>query len=80
MGYLADLLRATFPHYWGEITDRQQLLVALDVLWLAEPETPIDNGIRVLDAAVILRNRIGGEAVLPSYARTLEAGHLNRRR
>ena len=79
MDYLNNLLRETFPHMWGELTDRQQLLVALDVLWMAEPETPTDPGIRVPDAAVTLRSRIGGADVLPSYARTLEAEYLNRR-
>lgn len=70
MRYLADILRQTFPSAYSHLLDKQALLVALDLLALADEEF-----ISVPHAATLLRQRIGGEANLASYAATLEAGY-----
>jgi hypothetical protein len=70
MRYLADLLHSTFGSALGHLSDRQALLIGLDVLLIAETE-----GIRVPDAAVELRHRIGGPDALQSYAQCLDAGY-----
>lgn len=66
-------LRATFGDFYSDLNDNERRLVREDVR-----EIMAEEDCDYAEACVLLRGRIGGASVLPSYVACLVAGEERR--